>query len=152
MIEVVFLVLALATVVRSNDTSRANLSNSMPIAMIRPFSSGVGCSTLPALQPGIAEAVAKIQRDKVSRVRIVGVADAMPISARQENEFGNDVGLALARARCVAGWLTDSLATQGMHVEMTLAVRDPTDRSAEARRNGNPADRIVQIYATEGPL
>jgi hypothetical protein len=135
----------------ASDSRAANHPNPVLIATIGPFTSGVGCSTLPALERGIAEAVLKIQRDKVSGTRVVGITDSLPISKSAVGEFGNNSGLALARARCVAGWLTDSLATRGMHVEMTLAVRDPADRSSNARNNGTDRDRIVQIWATYAP-
>ncbi|HET6845151.1 MAG TPA: hypothetical protein VFK06_26210 [Candidatus Angelobacter sp.] len=135
----------------ASDSMAANHLNSVLIATIGPFTSGVGCSTLPALERGITEAVLKIQTDKVIGTRVVGITDSLPISKNAVGEFGNNSGLALARARCVAGWLIDSLATRGMHVEMTVGIRDPADRSSNSRNNGTDRDRIVQIWATYAP-
>ena len=87
----------------------------------------------------------------VYKLAVVGVTDAEPIDERAVIECGNNVGLALSLARCVAGWLTDSLTGKGMHVEMFLSVRDPTDRSSRVRNHGTPDDRIVEIWPIDAP-
>lgn len=151
-LTIIGILLFLASVAwTANDGGRANYSNSEPIATIGPFSPGVGCSVHPMLESRIKEAVSAIQRDRVRSIRIVGVTDAQPIDERAVIEYGNNVGLALTRARCTAGWLTDRLTDQGMHVEMFLSVRDPTDRSSHARNHGTPADRIVEIWPVDAP-
>jgi hypothetical protein len=105
-IGICLLLASISWAVRSNDGGRANYSNSEPIATIGPFTAGVGCSVLPVLESRIKEAVSAIQRDRVRSIRIVGVTDAQPIDERAVIEYGNNVGLALSLARCVAGWLT----------------------------------------------
>jgi hypothetical protein len=95
------------------------------------------------------QAVSQIEVTHVSRVNIVGVADAMPVGRKLLNEFGNNTGLALSRARCVAGWLTDVLGARNIHLDMTVAARDPADRTVHAWRFGADADRVVQVWNSD---
>ena len=50
------------------------------IAVIGPFSTRVACSTDPRLEAKIEETASIIQRTNVSKVRIVGEGDAMPVA------------------------------------------------------------------------
>jgi len=124
-------------------------SVTMPTQAIGPFPTGVGCSDLPQLESGIAEAASNIEKDKVSGVLIIGGSDAEPISGNFTDNFGNNTGLGLTRARCVAGWLTDTLGTNNIHIDIKFSTQDAVGRSANDRRSGNPLDRIVQIRATD---
>jgi len=118
------------------------------IALIGPFSTGVACSTAPNLEKGIEDAASTIQNTDAIKLRIVGGTDAMPLGVRTLKEFGNNNGLALSRARCVEGWLTEILVIRNIHVDATAAVRDATDRSTIAEKNGKDTDRVVEVWAT----
>ena len=120
-------------------------------ARIGPFTSGVGCSTLPNLDLGIAEAILKIQQSKATKIHIVGSADAMPMGGKLASEFGNNAGLALTRARCVAGWLAGAPGIKDMQVEMSLGIQDATDRSSKALMHGNSEDRFVYLSVPLDP-
>ncbi len=125
--------------------------NEKLLATIGPFTSGVGCSTHQSLKDGIDEAVAKIDKGKLTRIRIVGSGDAVPIAKNLAKDFGNNAGLALTRARCVAGWLTDALGAANIHVEMEMTVQDAAERSSNARKDGADGDRVVRVSSIDEP-
>jgi hypothetical protein len=139
--EILLLVLA----VRATGLQNVVPPKPNRIALIGPFSPGVACST--SFEKDIEDAASTIQKTNASKLRIIGGSDAMPVGARLSKEFSN-TGLALSRAYCVEGRLSDNLAIRGIHVDATLAVRDATDRSANAEKNGNDADRTVEVLAT----
>jgi hypothetical protein len=112
---------------------------------VGPFSSGVGCSALKILGDDIDKAVSGIQRIKPTRVRIIGFADAQSLRPNLVKEFGDNRGLAITRARCVAGWLTQALSPRIIQWELTS--HDAVDQSRTAIKNGNPLDRNVQVRA-----
>jgi hypothetical protein len=112
---------------------------------VGPFSSGVGCSALKILGDDIDRAVSGIQRIKPTRVQVVGFADAQSLRPNLVKEFGDNRGLAITRARCVAGWLTQGLSPRIIQWELTS--HDGVDQSRTAIKNGNPHDRNVQVRA-----
>jgi MFS family permease len=114
------------------------------LAIVGPFASGVGCSLLP-LEHGIQETVSGIQRVNPTRVQLVGLADAQSLGHILVKEFGSNTGLAMTRARCVAGWLTQALAPRTIQLELTA--HDAVDRSPKAMKYGSPIDRTVQVLA-----
>jgi hypothetical protein len=118
------------------------------VRLIGPFSPGIACSSDPNLKRQIEDAASQIQKTNVSELHIVGQGDAMPVGVEFSNNFGNNAGLALSRAHCVDGWLTDVLAVRNIHVDSTMGVQDANDRSIDALKHGDPADRMVEVWAT----
>jgi hypothetical protein len=115
------------------------------ITAVGPFAQGAGCGNEVSLQEQVRNAAEEIIKKSVKTVLIVGSADAVPVRASLPKLYGNNIGLSLARARCVAGWLNQELAVRGVHVEIMFSVRDADGRTPYAREAGNPADRVVRI-------
>jgi len=88
------------------------------IADVGPFPLGIGCSDSSYMEEQVGEAVTRIKDRDVRTVEVVGAGDAVPIGPSLTEAYGNNTGLALARARCVAGWLTQSLTIKGIHPDM----------------------------------
>jgi hypothetical protein len=123
----------------------ANHERTELLITVGPFSSGVGCSALKVLGDDIDKAASGIQRIKPTRVQVIGFADAQSLRPNLVKEFGDNRGLAITRARCVAGWLTQALSPRIIQWELTS--HDAVDQSRTAINNGNPHDRSVQVRA-----
>jgi hypothetical protein len=152
-----FLVAALTTRNGNNDRSSQpsqptsstpagtiNAVHSELLGTIGPFTSGFGCSALP-LEDSVLNALSGIQRVNPSKIRLIGSADAQSLRPSLAKEFGNNTGLALTRARCVAGWLTQALGPRSMPLDLT--VQDAVDLSPDAMKYGSPKDRRVQVWS-----
>ena len=72
-------------------------------------------------------------------LRVIGSADAQPLSAAKRAKYGNNVGLALARAHCIAGQAQATLAQKGLFLSTVVSVRSsgPVGPSDE--------DRVVML-------
>jgi hypothetical protein len=115
------------------------------IADVGPFPPGAGCGNSNRMIAEMKNAAATIRDNRVRKVLVEGSADAVPIGASLAELYGNNTGLALSRARCVAGWLSQSLAAQGAHVEIVIGVRDAVGRTPHHLHFGNGEDREVAI-------
>jgi hypothetical protein len=113
------------------------------LATIGSFSSGSGCSLVP-LEPSVRNAVSEIGHVHADKIRLVGSADAQELRRESVKEYANNRGLALTRARCVAGWLKQAVPTI---LQFDLTTQDAANRSVTARRHGDPSDRTVQVWS-----
>ena len=68
-------------------------------------------------------------------LRVIGSADAQPLSPAKRTKYGNNVGLALARAYCIAGQAQTTLAQRGVFLSTAVSVRSsgPIGPSASDR-------------------
>ena len=73
------------------------------------------------------------------RLRIVGSADVVALKGTPKRNYGNNAGLALNRAYCVAGELQAALTEQSVDVDTVVTVRGPNEQTAAT------ADRSVEI-------
>ena len=117
------------------------------VALVRGFSSGSACGTWDGVEDQIKTIAETIERERWTKILVIGSADAAPIGSDRHQQYGNSVGLALSRSRCVAGWLTEILTSKGIHVGMDIRARDAVQRSGQARVAGADSDRVVQIVA-----
>ena len=110
---------------------------SCPTGRVKPFdilSNATGNFTS-------VEVLANIIREGgVSKLRIVGSADVAPLNEGAKRPYGNNVGLALNRAYCVAGDLQAALAEHQVYIGTEVSVRAPRDRRTAAND-----DRSVEI-------
>jgi hypothetical protein len=115
------------------------------LGTVGPFTSGFGCSNRPVLEDGVLKALLGVQRISPTTIRLIGSADAQSLRPSLTKEFGNNAGLALTRARCVAGWLAQALGPRTIPLDLT--VKDAMDRSPDAMKHGRASDRGVQVWA-----
>ncbi len=115
------------------------------LGTVGPFTSGFACSNLPVLEDGVLKALSGVQRINPTTIRLVGSADVQSLRPSLAKEFGNNAGLALTRARCVAGWLAQALGPRT--IPFDLMVQDAVDRSPDAMKHGSASDRRVQVWA-----
>lgn len=105
---------------------------------------GLCTSTVSATR--IGQLVESARRDQWRFVTLEGSADAVPI--RRSAAYGNNTGLALARAECVREQL-ERVGTNGQWPIVTVKVRDAMTRGDDARRSGVQGDRVVRIMVYE---
>jgi hypothetical protein len=106
------------------------------------FPSGRACTTSPespSLQATIGTLAAGLRVNGHLTLRVTGSADTQPLGIEARQIYGNNVGLALARAHCVAGAVQSQLAVKGLYVSTVVAVRGPRDRRQA------DTDRSVEI-------
>ena len=115
------------------------------LGTVGPFTSGFACSNLPVLEDGVLKALSGVQRINPTTIRLIGSADVQSLRPSLTKEFGNNAGLALTRARCVAGWLAQALGPRT--IPFDLMVQDAVDRSPDAMKHGSASDRRVQVWA-----
>src|ERR1700732_5347192 len=108
------------------------------LGAVGPFTSGFGCSNLPVLKDGVLKALSGVQRINPTTIRLIGSADVQSLRPSLTKEFGNNAGLALTRARCVAGWLAQALGPRT--IPFDLMVQDAMDRSPDAMKHGRASD------------
>ncbi len=105
-----------------------------------------GLCTSPSASSQIARLSGLAQANHWQFVTLEGSADAIPM--RHRAAYGNNIGLALARANCVREEL-ERVGQRGQWPMVTVTVRDATNRGDAARRSGDPADRVVQVLVYE---
>jgi hypothetical protein len=130
--------------VQTTPTGGSNAVHSELLGTVGPFTSGFGCSAIP-IEDSVLKALSQIQRINPTKIRLIGSADVQSLRPSLVREFGNNAGLALTRARCVAGWLTQ--AQQPHPIPLDVTVQDAVDQSLDAMSHGRPSDRRVQIWA-----
>ena len=104
-----------------------------------PTSSILG-GTIPT-GPLVDDLAAQLLSSGHRRLDVVGSATVQALGAQARSTFGNNVGLALERAQCVARILQTQLALKGIYVRTEVSVRRPeyldptavTDRAVEVR-------------------
>lgn len=116
------------------------------LGVIGPFESGETCVTTNSLDQQVAAIVNQAVASGAPRIIVVGSADRMPIADAGSVAFGNNTGLALARARCVAGWISEALARRAVSSIIDVRVRDAAVRTVSARAVGAAEDRVVEVW------
>jgi hypothetical protein len=116
------------------------------VGLVGAFAPGETCATTEGLESQVTQIVQQLSPTP-RRLLFVGVADRRPVSGKVQDSFGNNVGIALSRARCVAGWVSERLAWDLQSAPVDIRVRDASIRSPSTRATGAPEDRLVEVFA-----
>lgn len=117
------------------------------VGFVGPFEPSETCITSDILESRVTQIVDHVSAPRARRLLLVGVADRRPVDGRAGRSFGNNTGIALSRARCVAGWISERLAWDQQTAPVDIRVRDASVRTPSARTSGAPEDRVVEVFA-----
>jgi hypothetical protein len=116
------------------------------IGLVGSFEPGETCATTEGLESQVTQIVQQLAPTP-RRLLFVGVADRRPFGGKATSSIGNNVGIALSRARCVAGWVSERLAWDLQSAPIDIRVRDASIRMPSTSATGAPEDRLVEVFA-----
>lgn len=138
--------------VRAEPVLRDQTSQVMPQAPgalvfqdVVEFASGEDCGSR-AIRDRLARLAEQATAARWMFVTLESSADAVPV--RPQSVYGNNIGVALARADCVRDAL-EGAGIAGQRPTVTIRLRDASNRTQIARQRGDVRDRVVRVHVYE---